>query len=230
MIPVKNSCHARDIDAVWSATAAVDADIDRFEDVAVAIIFIVPDRIVRVVVTLDTANCQTEKCLRRVFDRVPNPLFATVGVPVPNEETGGSQVAGVKWHDLVAGQHLHDHLLVTFVGIQRFDDPISPVPDVLLAKADFAAMSVPIAVTPNVQPVSPPPLAVMRTGQQTIDRVFVGTRRLVSQKCLQLFSSRWQPDQVQVGASEQHVPWRQWPSHDLCLLLLPQDERVNRIP
>ncbi len=35
---------------------------------------------------------------------------------------------------LVAGQHLFDHLVVRFVGVERFDDPVSPTPNVGLTE------------------------------------------------------------------------------------------------
>ena len=94
--------------------------------------------------------------------------------------------SGSLGREFVGGQHLDDHLVVGLVGVERFDDPIAPPPDVRLALAHLRRVAVPIAVAPDVHPVPAPALAVVRTGQQAIDHVFVGVGRRVGQELAQL--------------------------------------------
>ena len=115
-----------------------------------------------------------KKGLGRVFDRVANPLFAAVRVSVANQQARRAKVAGIERHDLVAGQHLHHHPLVTLVGVQRFHHPVAPVPDVLLTETDLVLETVPVAVAPNIQPVTSPAFTIMRAFEQSMDGILVG--------------------------------------------------------
>ena len=175
-ITVEDPGHSRHIHSPRTTTTAVDGHLDRLENVAVTIVLVVPDRVVRMVVTLNTGHRHRQECLGRVFDRIANPLFSTVCVAVANQEPGGSQASRIERYDLVASQHLHGHPLVTLVRVQRFDHPVTPVPDVLLAESDLALEPVPVAVTPDVQPVPPPSLPVVRAGQQPVNRPGIGIR------------------------------------------------------
>src|SRR5207248_2393435 len=114
-----------------------------------------------------------EEGLGRVLDGGLEPDVPVVLEPVPHEVAGGTQRLRVAGRGLVGGEHLDDHAIVTLVLIERLDDPVAPVPDVGLALADLGAIAVPVAVPPDVHPVSPPALTVPGAGQQTIDSPLV---------------------------------------------------------
>ena len=116
-------------------------------------------------------------------------------------------VAGSSGAEFVAGQHLDDHLVVGLVGVERFDDPVAPAPDVRLALADFGAVTVPVAVSPDIHPVPAPALAIMRAVEQPIDDLLVGVGRFVGQKSLHFGARRRQADQVEIDAPQQALAW-----------------------
>ena len=82
--------------------------------------------------------------------------------------------AGVVGCELVGREHLHDHLVVAGVGVERFHDPVPPSPDMRLALADLRAIAIPVAIAPNVHPVPCPALTVLGTAQKAIDDPLVG--------------------------------------------------------
>src|SRR5690606_4519930 len=108
------------------------------------------NRIVLVVVAASTVERQSEKRLATMFDGVVEPDIPVELVPVPSQIPGRSQDLGVRRSELVAGEHLLNHLVVRAVGIQRLDNPIAPSPEMILALADFIAISRPISVTPDI--------------------------------------------------------------------------------
>ena len=111
---------------------------------------------------------------------------------------------GVKRGDLVGGEHLFEHAVVALGLVQRFDDPVAPVPHVFfLHVADLFAQAVPVAVAPNVHPVPAPALAVMRVGQEPIDDALPGIGAFVVEKVAKLRDGRRQPGQVPVDAPQQ---------------------------
>src|SRR5262249_42155266 len=86
------------------------------------------------------------------------------------------------------------------------DDPVAPVPDVLLAVADLLTQTPPVAVTPDVHPVAAPALAVLRAREQPVHDFFISVGRGVREESLLLLARRRQADEVAVHAAEQQPP------------------------
>src|SRR6187431_362912 len=63
--------------------------------------------------------------------------------------------------------------------------------------------TIPIAVTPQVHPMSAPALAVCGSGQQAIDDLFVGFVGSVIQERFDLFRRWGKTDQIEIDASQQ---------------------------
>src|SRR6185503_5927501 len=98
-------------------------------------------------------------------------------------------------------------------GVERFDQPIAPMPDVLLAVAQFFAQPIPIAVTPDIHPMTRPTFAVPRVVEETLHdfRVTIvrGEIRLGGGA---LLGSGRQADQIEVESSQESFGWsfRSW--------------------
>src|SRR5262249_52887376 len=98
-----------------------------------------------------------------MLDIVAHPLMWVKCVPVASEIARGDRGLVVARRDLVGGEHLHHHAVVTLVGVERLDNPIAPAPDLWGAVPNIGHVPppVPIAVTPHVHPVPAPALAVL---------------------------------------------------------------------
>src|SRR5439155_5786724 len=122
-----------------------------------------------------TLYSQAEKSHGGVVDCVLEPNVAVEHVPVPRQETGSACDVWIVRRQFVTRQHFDDHLVVAFVLVDGFDDPVAPVPDVPLAVAHLVLRtpSVPIAVAPDVHPVPSPSLAIERARQQLVHYFFV---------------------------------------------------------
>ena len=81
-----------------------------------------------------------------------------------------------------------------------------------LAVTNFidAATAIPVAVTPDVHPVSSPALAVFRSGEKSVDDGFISTLGLIVQKVMELNLCRRNPDQVEINSAKPHLAWRFW--------------------
>src|SRR5262245_10530809 len=94
---------------------------------------------------------------------------------------------------------------------------------------DFAGVAIPVAVTPDVHPVSAPAFAVAGTGEQPIDDFFVPVRGRVLEGGVQLVARGRQTDQVKVYAAHQDGPGGLRPRRETALLVLDRDEGINGI-
>ena len=54
---------------------------------------------------------------------------------IAREKTGGPQRLQVRGCQLIGREHFLNHPIIALVGIERFHDPIAPMPDVFLAVA-----------------------------------------------------------------------------------------------
>ena len=154
---------------VGRAGHLVDTRVIRLEDGAHRVVVRVRERVVFVVVAFRAVHREAEEGLARVLDHVVHPGRAVEEIVVACEEAGGAEGGGVGGREFVAGELLDHHAVVALVGIERFHDPVAPVPDVLLAVPELRAEAPPVAVTPEVHEVSAPALAVVRAGEQALD-------------------------------------------------------------
>ena len=176
----------------------------RFEDRSQTVIFCLRNRIVHVVVAASTSDRQSEKRLHRVIDSFSYPGLATEHFIIAGEKAGRAQQIRIGGRKFIAGKHCSHHAVVGHVGIQRFHDPVTPTPDVLLAVANLLAVSPsgPVAVPPDIHPVPAPSLAELWTVQQPIDDVLVGSRRRVVHEVMQFLRSRGQSGQIESYATQ----------------------------
>ena len=105
------------------------------EDSSECVIIDLRDRIVFMVVTFGAVQGETEKCLPRVFDGGVKPSGPVEKVIITGQKPCGLQGFGVFWKKFVGSKHLLDHSIVTLVFVERLDDPVAPMPNVLLAIA-----------------------------------------------------------------------------------------------
>ena len=95
------------------------------------------------------------------------------------QETRGHDLILSRVRQQVTGDLFDDELVVRLVGVERVDHPVAVEPDRPL----FVLLEpVGIGVARGVEPMTPPPFAVMRRGQQSLDLFFIGVRTLVVQK------------------------------------------------
>ena len=181
----------------------IGADLMRLEDGADLIILLLGDWVRHVVVALRATDGDAKECLRRVFDGVFQPLLAAEQFEVTSEKPGCAQGIGVFRRQLIGGQHLHEHPVVGLVAIEGFHDPIAPAPDVRLAVADLPTVrpAGPVAVAPDIHPMTSPTLTVPRIIQQALDHLLIGIGRTVGEKGALLVRRRRETDQIEVDAA-----------------------------
>ena len=139
------------------------------------------------------------------------------------------QVVGVAGAGLVGGEHLDDHPVVGHVAVERFDDPVAPSPDVGLALAHLGAEAVPVAVAPDVHPVPPPALAVLRARQEPVDDRLVGGVAGIGHEAADIFGDGQQPGQVERDAADQGRRVGGRPRRQSVLEMFGGQERVDRV-
>ena len=94
-------------------------------------------------------------------------------------------------------------LIVTNVLIERLDNPVSPAPDMFGAASHLIVdLARPVRIAPYVHPVAAPPLAVLRTGQQSVNNVLVCVWRIIGKKLVELQRGWRQPDQIYIRSTQ----------------------------
>ena len=95
-----------------------------------------------------------------MFDCFVHPLVPVENKKVAGKVSRGPQPAWIRGVKFVPRKHQADHFIVRHIGVQGFDSPVAPVPDVLLTVAQLASQSPPVAVAPDIQPVPGPAFPV----------------------------------------------------------------------
>src|SRR5262249_11100491 len=129
--------------------------------------------------------------------------------------------------DLVTGSVSGHEALVGLVSIECADDVITITPRVAAMRVVFEAVR--FGEADDVEPMAPPPLAVMRTGQQLLDQLLPGVRRFVGGELLDLLRGRRQPDHVKVDAPDQRRSVTRWRRLQPILLQPLKNKGVNGI-
>lgn len=168
----------------------VRADLVGFKKRPQLIVLPLRQRIIFVIVAFAAIERHSEHGFEGVLDGFIKPAGAVELEVLAGKEAGGPQALGIGRMQFVGCQHVLQHLVVTGVFIQRLDDPVAPVPDVFLRIADFCAEAPPVAVAPDVHPVSAPAFAVLRRCEEPIDDPSLRSRRWVRQKLLLFFECR----------------------------------------
>ena len=174
------------------------------------------------IVALRTSNRKTEKSRADNLDRVGHDLVfchsrigcSTVG-PIgrhPQEarryqflDLVRPQVLQRPHDHFIAGQLFLDETIKRHVIIEGLDHVVAVLVGIG-ANPVVVGVALRVRVTGHVQPVPPPPLAVVRRFQATVDQPFVGIVPLVIDESLGLLERRRQPQQVQVDTPDQGQP------------------------
>ena len=164
------------------------------------------DRIKFVVVTLGAVHREAKEALAHVLNSLVHPRGAVKRKIIADEVACGAEFCGVVGIDLVGGEHLANHFVVGRIGVQGFNDPISPVPHVLLTIAHFLTQPPPIAESPDVHPVAGPPHSVLWIGQKLVDQLCVPVGRLIRLKQCELSCCGGQTDKIQIEPPDKHTP------------------------
>ena len=99
----------------------------------------------------------------------------------------------------IAGNLLEDELIVRFIRIQSFDDPVAVRPGIWAFSIRLKSLRFP---KPNqVQPMASPPLSVARAFQNIVDQVCPCVRGVVIQKLFDLLRHGWQAMHDQIEPS-----------------------------
>ena len=166
--------HAREavLLEIGFAGHGVEADLMGLEDGPEAVVVLMGDRVVFMIVALGTIKGEADKGLGSVLDGGVQPGSTIEEVVVAGEKAGGPQGVVVVGRQLVGSKHFLNHAVEALAVVEGFDDPVAPMPDVLLAVAQLFVEAVPVAVAPDVHPVPSPAFAILGTGEQFIDDGF----------------------------------------------------------
>ena len=115
------------------------------------------------------------------------------------QETGSNKFVGIGRKHFVAGQLLTHEAVVRLIFVERAHDPVTVSPG--LRALRVAVEAVAFGVTCEVQPVSGPPFAVARRGEQTVDETRVGAGRVLRKKAFLFGERRGQAVQVELHTS-----------------------------
>ena len=112
--------------------------------------------------------------------------------------------SGFGFRQQVSGELLLQESIERLVGIERRDHVVAIAPGFGIGEIVIHAVAV--GVPGDVQPVSAPPLAVARRGQQPFNHASEGIGRLVAHERVDFLGTRWQPEQVERRPSYQGPP------------------------
>ena len=178
-----------------------------------------------------------QKCLPdRIGDIVQKLLASNLGdahpglLPGPHaKEADRDQHLRIIRVELVTGKLLFHELVVRLVAVERPHNVIAIPPRVRPLVVIREAGRVRVAH--NVEPVSPPLLAIVRALQQTVDDFCEGrlVRRRVFQKRFNFIWSRWQTCEVEGRSPNEGSPVRSRSRFEECLAISPPGEQVDRV-
>ena len=169
------------------------------EECKQAVILVVRERVELVRVALGALGRQAEHRLAKAVDAVKHldhPEFLRDDRPLLvdraiAQEARGDDLLLRRIRQKVAGDLLHDELVVWHVAIDRGDHPVSPDPH-LPTEVFFVAVGVGIAG--EVEPVPRPLLAIAVAREQGIDRLLVA----LSLESRKLLGRRRQADEIEI--------------------------------
>ena len=164
------------------------------------------DRVVLVVVAAGAGDRKPQEAAGQRVDAV-GVLVVFLGVAVVDRPTGekaqGRQaIKTIGPVEQVAGDLLEDEPVVGHVAVQGPDQPVA-IAEPVGVKPGLERVGLVLAVACHVEPVAPPPFAVVRRGQQPVDERCECVRAIVLDESLDLLRGRRQPDQVEKRAADQ---------------------------
>ena len=142
-----------------------------------------------------------------MFDDLVEPCGAVEEVVGAAEEAGGAEGGAVVGGCFVGGEHVGDHAVEAGVGVEGFDDPVAPVPDVFLAVAELGVEAPPIAVAPEVHEVAGPAFAELGGGEELVDDGGAGVGRGIGEERGGEGGGGWETGEVEGDAAEPEGGW-----------------------
>ena len=114
---------------------------------------------------------QAKESLPGMLYDVTHPSVVVEREPTADQVASRDDSVIVRRVQFVGGDHLADHLVVSFSLVEGVDDPISPAPNVWVTVSDIShgTTTVPVAVAPDVHPVSSPTLAILGALQELVN-------------------------------------------------------------
>ena len=149
----------------------------------------------------------------------PSVFAAMVAV-----EAGGDLLVERRVRQQVAGELLDRELVERHVAVEGVDHPVAPAPHRPVA---VALVAVGVGVAGARRASGRHALAVARRGEQAIDHLLVGVRRLVREEGIDLRGRRRQAGQVERDAADQRRPVGLGRRRQPFLFEAGQDEGVD---
>ena len=143
------------------------------------------------------------------------------------QETGGNPTLVGRLAELIAGDLFPDELVIRLVVVERLDDVVSIAPRVGTVAVVLEAARVCIAR--DIEPVAPPPLAVVRRGEQPIDEPLPGTARRVVEERVRLLEGGRKANQIEIRAAQKRPALGPGSGADALVPSLLLEETVDRV-
>ena len=178
-----------------------------------AVVILLRNGIELVIVAARATYCHAEEGAGRGGEDVVHFVHAGhLGLDVllrsEAQERGGQQGVLSAFAQLVAGDLFADKAVVRPIAVKRAYDVVTIAPGLRAVAIVFVAAG--IGVADQVQPVTGPALAVVRTGQQAIDQAIEGVGRIVLEERFHFGRVRRQAGHVKIGAADERAAagWR----------------------
>ncbi len=131
----------------------------------------------------------------------PLPQIAGIAfVGIMTIEAGRDSRPGIVRPQLISGDLLFHEAVVWLVLIERLNDVIAVAPGVRAGLVGFEPFT--FGVSGEVQPMTRPPLAIVRRGEQPVDNFLVRVGRFVGDESVYFFGRRRKADQIQTHAPQ----------------------------
>ena len=130
-------------------------------------------------------------------------LIADIVVRPSHEEAGADFHRGLAGCELVTGEVLDDEAIERFVFVQRANDIVAKRPRIISDQVSLKTLA--LAKQNDIEPMSPPPFAIARAGEKTIDKALVSVRRRICGKRINFVRRRRKPGEIEGSASDQRA-------------------------
>ena len=190
-----------------------DGDSVRFdvpEEGGELVIILLRNRIEHMVVAAGAAQRQSQK--RRAgrahdfIDFVPSGRLLVVGLVVPNAETvktGGDDRLVRRIGQFVARKLFQHEAVVRLVVIQGGNHVIAIAPRFGLFRV--ALIAVGLRISRDVEPMPPPPFAVLLAGKQLVDKPLIRLRRVIGYEAVNFLGRGGQSNEIEKQTADERA-------------------------
>ena len=116
-------------------------------------------------------------------------------------EAGGETRVGIAREKFVAGDLLLDETVERFVGVERTNDVVAIA--IRVAEEEIGLEAAGVGVARDIEPVAAVALAVLRRGEEAVDKLRVGVGGLVGEERLDFFGRGRQTDEIERSAADE---------------------------